>query len=84
MTGIVEVEYQEGDRVTAFNAREWEEAGYDQPDGNAQFFQVAEILDISVTKRSAFGPGGEEIATLRWPDGRISCGHFINLFRKVS
>lgn len=73
--------YQQGDRVIAFNAREWREAGGDQPDDNAQFFQVAEILDISVTKRSASGLGGEKIATLKWPDGRTSSGHFVDGFK---
>lgn len=72
--------YTVGDKVVAFNAREWEEAGFDQPEGNDRFRQIAEILDLSITKVSEFGPGGEEIAILKWPDGRVSAGHFTDMF----
>lgn len=72
--------FEIGDKVVAFNAREWEQAVYDQPEGNDQFFQEAEILKISLTKKSQWGPGGEEVATLKWPDGRISNGHFTSGF----
>lgn len=68
-----------GDTVIAFNAREWEEAGYDQPEGNDRFFQKAEILDLSFTKKYH-----ERIATLKWPDGRISFGHFVDMVKGES
>ena len=71
-----------GDKVIAFNAREWEEAGFDQPEGNAQFFQETEVLEVYLTVKSDFGPGGEEVAVLRWPDGRTSAGHFTENFNK--
>jgi hypothetical protein len=74
-------QWKEGDKVVAFNAREWKEAGYDQPEGNGRFFQTAEILDLHITTKSSWGPGGEEIATLKWPDGRVSAGHFTEYFK---
>jgi hypothetical protein len=59
-----------------FDGREWERAGFDQPDGNEQFWHPATILSTSLTEY------GEEIATVRFHhDGRVSRGHFVRCFR---
>lgn len=63
--------------MIVFDASEWEAAGYDQPDGNAQFYHPAEILEVS-------GFGSDQVATIRFEhDGRISHGHFTSAMRPL-
>ena len=61
-----------------FNSREWERAGYDQPDGNLQFFHHALILSRRPS-RQRWMPK-DEVAEVLWlHDGTISSGHFVGM-----
>jgi hypothetical protein len=61
--------------VIVFDAKLWREAGYDQPDDNAQFFKAATVLSLDGR------PGPDQMATVRFHhDGRVSAGHFVNCF----
>jgi hypothetical protein len=55
-----------------FDGNEWRRAGFDQPDGNYQFWHPALILERTKSR------DGENTATVLFlHDGRISHGHFI-------
>lgn len=69
--------------MIGFNAREWNDAGGDQPDGNAKFFQEATVLDVYYAEPSEYGSGGW-LASLRWHDRRTSRGHFVTGLRVVA
>lgn len=60
-----------------FDYREWETAGYDQPEGNDRFWHPAEILSVR-------GHGSDRVASIRFEhDGRVSGGHFINAMEVI-
>lgn len=62
-----------GSRVTVFDSLAWAQAGYDQPDGNAQFYRPATVERVLIT------PTGEVVADVRWDhNNRVSAGHFID------
>lgn len=68
-----------GRTMIVFDPREWEQAGYDQPEGNGRFYHRATILSVSRTDGYR-----ELIATIRFHhDGRISKGHFIDGMQEV-
>lgn len=61
------------DERICFNNTEWREAGFDQPDGNFQFFHPVLVL-------STKGTGQDETAEVLWlHSGKISNGHFTLL-----
>jgi hypothetical protein len=68
-----------GDKMIVFNAHEWQLSGYDQPDGNAQFFQLAEILEIGPERAANGERFRDQIATVRFPSGLVSRGHFVEM-----
>jgi hypothetical protein len=66
-------------RRLVFDAKAWREAGYDQPDGNEQFWKPATIISTSRSDHD------EEVATVRFDhDGRLSRGHFTGSMRSVA
>lgn len=61
-----------------FNGKEWRNAGFDQPDGNLQFFHHVLLLNRRVEYDGRHAKG-EEVADVLWlHDGSISRGHFVN------
>jgi hypothetical protein len=66
--------YVAGDTVMVFDAREWD--GRDVGD-NSQFWKPCRLL--RVYQKHIFH--GEQLATVRWPDGRVSDGHIVSAFR---
>lgn len=74
---------QIGRTMLVFNAREWVEAGYDQPEGNDRFWQPARIIEE--INGSGLRPDGsrERLATVEWPDGRRSAGHYVHMMEEV-
>jgi hypothetical protein len=65
-----------------FDAKQWREAGGDQPDGNEQFWHNALILAKHMERPEAPGPRREELATVLFlHDGRVSHGHFTSMMR---
>lgn len=60
-----------------FDADEWKRAGYDQPDGNEQFWHRAKTV-------RTYERNGDKLADVRFDhDGRISHGHFMRSMREV-
>jgi len=69
--------------MLVFNYREWHEAGHDQPEGNGRFWQPARILE-EITGSGLLPDGSRErIATVEWPDGRRSAGHYVHLMEAI-
>jgi hypothetical protein len=61
-----------------FNADEWKAAGYDQPDGNLQFWHPALLL-CRYTEQTALGTRYQELADVLWlHDGSTSRGHIVS------
>jgi len=66
-----------------FDSREWERAGYDQPEGNARFWHRATILRTYLEK--PWGGKRELLADVQFShDGRESRGHIVSMMRDVS
>lgn len=57
-------------RRLVFNSKKW--GGRDQGD-NSQFWENATILDQYQTEIN-----GEWLATVEWPDGSVTTGHFMS------
>lgn len=73
-----------GDRRLVFDSQAWQQAGYDQPDGNAQFWREAEIVSTARSIPYKDDPRAEEVATVRFlHDGRVSRGHFTSMMKAV-
>lgn len=67
------------DVMLVFDDVEWERAGYDQPEGNEQFWHPATLLNYYQGKFP-----GEWLADVKFHhDNHTSRGHFIHLMREL-
>ena len=65
--------YVAGDMALVFDAEAWNAAGGDQGD-NEQFWHPC-------TLRHVYRKGAERVASVEWPDGRVTTGHIVSMMR---
>lgn len=72
-----------GDTMIVFNSHDWKANGYDDAaTKNSQFFQEAEILWVEPLPCNCSTCRREQVATVRFPDGRESRGHFTSMMTR--